>query len=283
MTKKLHKWHIAGLFNTDGGFSLHFEENKQSKFKYRIMPVVSLTQHKNSKNVLQLVKLYFNCGEVVKQNQDCFQFKIKSRKIILEKIIPFFTKYKLIGFKSTQYAIWKTLILLMQEKFHLCIQGFYIFTSIILLINRFPSRKIKLENILISHEKKYGNCKVIYSEKLKSLIYLFLLTQDYNKQMKKLNNFFVAGLIDGDGGFSLSFFKTKTIKPSFYFSQESKNIFLFILLQNFFNGGKIYNIGFSYHFFVISDRKTIIENVIPFFEKYSLHTEKKIILRFLNA
>ncbi len=74
----------------------------------------------------------------------------------------------------------------MQEKFYLSIQGFYIFTSIILLINRFPSRKIKFENILISHEKKYGNCKVIYLKKLKSLIYLFLLTQDYNKKVKKI-------------------------------------------------------------------------------------------------
>lgn len=105
MTRKLHPWHIAGLFNTDKGFSLHFDESKESKFKYRILPVVSLTQHENSKNVLELIKDYFNYGEIAKQNQNCFQYRIKSRKVILEKIIPFFKKYPLIGFKSTQFMI----------------------------------------------------------------------------------------------------------------------------------------------------------------------------------
>lgn len=273
MTTKLHGWYIAGLFNTDGGFSLHVEENKQSTFKYRVIPVVSLTQHENSKIILELVKAYFNSGEIVKQNQNCFQYRIKSRSIIIKQIIPFFDKYKLIGFKSTQFMVFRNLVFLMQDKFHLSFNGFYIFVSIILFINRFPNRKLKLENILISHEKKYGNCKVVYSENLKKLLILHFFKKDYNIKMKKLNPWFVLGLIEGDGGFSLSFLKT--IKPSFYFSQESKSFFIFNFLINFFNGGKVYSITNSYSRFMISDRKTLIQNVFPFLNKYSLYGEKK--------
>lgn len=29
---KVNGWYIAGLFNTDGGFSLHFVKNKESKY-----------------------------------------------------------------------------------------------------------------------------------------------------------------------------------------------------------------------------------------------------------
>lgn len=280
MTTKLHGWYIAGLFNTDGSFSLHVEENKQSRFKYRVIPVITLTQHENSKHILKLVKTYFNHGEIVKQNQNCFQYRIKSRQIIIEKIIPFFDKYTLIGFKFTQFMVFRHLVFLMQDKFHLSINGFYIFVSIILFINRFPNRKLKLENILISHEKNYGNCKVVYSENLKKLFILHLFKKDYNPKIKSLNPWFVLGLIEGDGGFSVSFLKT--IKPSFYFSQESSTFFIFGLLQNFFHGGKIYSITNSYNRFMISDRKTLIHHVFPFFEKYSLYGEKKSILKFSN-
>lgn len=154
--------------------------------------------------------------------------------------------------------------------------GFYIVSSIVLLLNRFPKRKIKLENILICHEKKYGNCKVVYKENLKKLVTLYLLHKNYNVSNKKLANFFVSGLIDKDKGFSLSFKKRKLIKPTFYFSQESNNPAIFILLQSFFNGGKIYKVAFCYYRFLISDRKTILCKLIPHFTKYKLVSEKKI-------
>jgi hypothetical protein len=51
LASKVNGWYIAGLFNTDKGFSLHFVKNKESKFKYRIIPILSLTEHKDSINV----------------------------------------------------------------------------------------------------------------------------------------------------------------------------------------------------------------------------------------
>jgi len=146
---------------------------------------------------------------------------------------------------------------------------------------------------------------------LNKLCIYHLLKKDYYILSKKYNNFFVSGLIDGDGGFSLSFRTTlssvplfgdtkreetqssplkevlrtregecdkeiqtkeslytesytsvKSIPSSFYFSQEGKflKLFLFILT--------VYSIKEYYHRFIISDHKTLINKVIPFFDKY---------------
>lgn len=127
-------------------------------------------------------------------------------------MIPFFDKYKCVFFKSTLYEIWKNILFLMEEKYHLTSNGFYIIPSLVYLINRFPKKEKKLEEILISHETKYGNCEMVFPKTLKEkqillnkLCIYHLLKKDYYILSKKYNNFFVSGLIDKDKGFSLSF------------------------------------------------------------------------------
>ncbi len=51
--------YIAGLFNADGNFSLYFDKNEKSKFKYKITCIITLTQHENSRHVFKKVKNYF--------------------------------------------------------------------------------------------------------------------------------------------------------------------------------------------------------------------------------
>ena len=265
--KKINSMYIAGLFNTDGNFSIHFDKSEKSKFKYKITAIVTLTQHKNSKHVLEEIKQYFQYGYINKQAQDCYAYKITNRKVILEKIIPFFEKNNLIFFKSTQYEVWKNIVFLLQSKYHLSASGFNTIVSILYCINRSPKRKSKLESIFLYMQKTYGFLKIVYFLDLQKLCNSFLAFENHNNRFVSLNKFFVTGLIDGDGGFSISFRKNKTIKPSFYFSNESEDAHSFVLLQNFFKGGKIYKISKNYYRFMISDHYTLLNSVCAHFKK----------------
>lgn len=75
---------IVGFFDGDG----HFGCGKTSVGSDRFYCVVS--QNKRSVSVLYEIKSFFKCGLVQKAGQDMMEYKVTSKKHLLEIIIPFF-------------------------------------------------------------------------------------------------------------------------------------------------------------------------------------------------
>ena len=107
-----------------------------------------------------------------------------------------------------------------------------------------------------------------------------------DNQQGRLNPWWVAGFVDGEGCFSVSIFKNATSKsgvqvfPEFVVTQGEKSLPVLYALQQFFNCGKVYvnnrsdNHREPLHRYCVRSSQDIKRTIIPFFETYSLQTAK---------
>ena len=94
--------------------------------------------------------------------------------------------------------------------------------------------------------------------------------------------YFIAGFVDGEGSFSVSIKKLPTAKfgwvvdPCFQVYQHKKNVHILHIIREVFQAGYIKRKSPTSNTFVycISDRRTLKEKVVPFFERYKLLTSK---------
>ena len=113
------------------------------------------------------------------------------------------------------------------------------------------------------------------------------LTSGENQQ-ERLNPYWLVGFTDGEGCFSISIFKNKTLKsgfqvfPEFVLTQGAKSLETLEKVQSFFGCGRIYenrrydNHRESLYRYCVRNKTDLIVKVCPFFNKYLLQTAKKI-------
>ena len=99
----------------------------------------------------------------------------------------------------------------------------------------------------------------------------------------------VIGFVDGEGCFTVSFFKHSKSRlrlkwqvfPEFVITQGMRSKSALEKVKTFFKCGKIYlNKRYDNHHehllkYVVRNREDLLENIIPFFEKNCLRTAKK--------
>ena len=95
-------------------------------------------------------------------------------------------------------------------------------------------------------------------------------------QYSPLDEYFIIGLIDGDGSFYVTFQSNKLINFGFQITQSRSDVELLLRVKAYFNCGEIaYEKGTNiakYRVLGIHDLHTYI---IPFADKYPLYTLKK--------
>ena len=106
-------------------------------------------------------------------------------------------------------------------------------------------------------------------------------------QQERLNPYWLVGFTDGEGCFSISIFKNKTLKsgyqvfPEFVLTQGAKSLETLEKVRDFFGCGRIYenkrydNHRESLYRYCVRNKTDLIEKICPFFNKYSLQTAKK--------
>ena len=106
-------------------------------------------------------------------------------------------------------------------------------------------------------------------------------------QQERLNPYWLTGFTDGEGCFSISIFKNKTLKsgyqifPEFVLTQGAKSLEALEKVQRFFGCGKIYenkrydDHNESLYRYCVRNRTDLIQKICPFFMKYTLKTAKK--------
>ena len=97
-----HPQWIAGFTTGEGSFIVLIrpEQTKNKEVKYRIVLRCTISQHKRDKQLMERLIGYLNCGRLSDQDDNMTNFWVESSKDILEKIIPFFLEYKILGFKG---------------------------------------------------------------------------------------------------------------------------------------------------------------------------------------
>lgn len=87
---------VVGFVDGDGHFG--FCQNQHEKKFYFVV-----SQHKRSVSVLYALKTFFQCGSVHKAGQNMMEYKVSSKKHLLEIIIPFFQKNSLHTSKQIKF------------------------------------------------------------------------------------------------------------------------------------------------------------------------------------
>ena len=82
-----------------------------------------MTQHKRDEQLMRSLIPYFGCGALYNTHSDVLDFKVTQFTDIVNKIIPFFKKHKIIGVKYKNFENWCEVAELMKEKKHLTAEG----------------------------------------------------------------------------------------------------------------------------------------------------------------
>nr|ATI20347.1 LAGLIDADG endonuclease [Juglanconis sp.] len=115
---------IAGFTSGEGCFFFNIGKDSKMKLGYRVRVGFQLTQHIRDRQLLILLETYFGCGKYYLANDHRHgDYIVSDISALIEKIIPFFTQYKIIGIKEQDYLCWCEAINLIIAKKHLTLEG----------------------------------------------------------------------------------------------------------------------------------------------------------------
>ena len=103
---------------------------------------------------------------------------------------------------------------------------------------------------------------------------------------KTLNPWYIVGFVEGEGTFHIAFYKDPLMKqsikviPEFHINQSYLRIETLVDIQRYLGCGYIKtnhtkNLRDTTYVYVVRDRKDLLKKVIPFFERYKLHSIKQ--------
>ena len=113
---------VAGFVEAEGCFFITTIKSKLYKTGYQIKLNFNIVQHSRDIILMKSLVNYFNCGAVY-ENTDHVTFVITKLLDIQDKVIPFFEKYPLQGFKLQDFDKFCRVATLMEKKAHLTAEG----------------------------------------------------------------------------------------------------------------------------------------------------------------
>ena len=150
------KLYIIGFVDAEGCFSVSLKKQKDARFGWVLDPIFQVTQHKNSKLVLDVIKDELTCGRIINKpgQKDTLIYLVDNRRQLTEKIIPFFEKHRLVV-KEKDFEKFKDIVQGLENKEHQKIDSFKKLVKKAFEMNlKGKQRRYKLEEILEDLEGK---------------------------------------------------------------------------------------------------------------------------------
>ena len=95
---------LAGFTSAEGCFHIALFKSSGHNLKERVKLIFQLTQHIRDRQLLILLETYFGCGKYFLSNDHRHgDYIVSDVSALAEKIIPFFSQYKIIGIKEQDY------------------------------------------------------------------------------------------------------------------------------------------------------------------------------------
>ena len=117
---------IAGFASGDGSFMVNIFESKTTHIGFAVKLSFKFSQHSRDKELMKSFRDYWGCGRYCfapELNYNHGEFIVSSLSDIVEKIVPFFRKYPIIGEKSKDFIDFCEISSMMIAKDHLALQG----------------------------------------------------------------------------------------------------------------------------------------------------------------
>ena len=114
---------VVGFVDGEGCFYIGINQNQTMKLGVQVLPEFTVVQHEVDEQVLYALKAYFGCGVVRKNHGTRLSYRVRGHQNLIEKVIPFFEKHQLKTRKRIDFAKFRRVVLLMEKKEHLTIEG----------------------------------------------------------------------------------------------------------------------------------------------------------------
>ena len=123
--KRYSRFYILGFVDAEGCFSISVKKQDDARFGWVLDPIFQVTQHKNSRIILELIKNELTCGRIIEKSgqPDTLVYLVDNRRQLAEKIIPFFEKYKPLA-KYNDFQKFKEIVSGLENKEHKNLEQF---------------------------------------------------------------------------------------------------------------------------------------------------------------
>ena len=133
---KLESQWIVGFVDGEGCFHVGISRHEDMSLGYQVLPEFTVVQHRRDVNILHALKRHFGCGVVRVNNGDRMAWRVRDRRQLLERIVPFFMKHSLKTKKKVDFLKFRKVLLLMEQGKHLTPEGLEEIRAIAASMNR---------------------------------------------------------------------------------------------------------------------------------------------------
>ena len=147
-------YYLTGFADGEGCFCIALKNQKSAKVRWVLDPVFHVTQHAKGKEILYEFQKLLGCGIVIKKygQENTMQFIVQSRRELVNKIIPFFKRYKLIT-KNKDFEIFAEVVDSLDQHKHADKKEFIRLLKKVFTMNgEGKQRRYKLKDVLKSLE-----------------------------------------------------------------------------------------------------------------------------------
>ena len=120
---KLDAQWITGFVDGEGCFHVGINPHKEMTTGYQVLPEFTVVQHERDVQILHALKAYFGCGVVRVNHGDRMAYRVRSKKHLLDHIVPFFVKHPLKTKKNVDFRKFRRIVLMMEKEVHLTSEG----------------------------------------------------------------------------------------------------------------------------------------------------------------
>jgi hypothetical protein len=169
INKEFLSYYLVGFVDGEGCFSVSIKPRKRMNTGWDVDPMFQVYQHIDDRFVLETFKNFFKCGYIVEKDskKSVLVYVVDRRETLLNVIIPFFDKHKLITSKRENFLKFKRILLLMKKGKHLEKEGLREVVKIACSMNKNGrERKYKESFILNSLEESSETIRRIPIKKL---------------------------------------------------------------------------------------------------------------------
>jgi hypothetical protein len=119
-SEELASWFLAGFIEGEGSVCVCVKAHPTARFGFIVQPEFYVYQHRLRRELLEMVQEYFGVGRIdPKQgNPDVFVYSVKSRKAILERVIPFLESHSDYSARRNDYQTFAAVARLLEAGFH---------------------------------------------------------------------------------------------------------------------------------------------------------------------
>jgi group I intron endonuclease len=167
----------------EGCFIIILKKSSAYKTGAQVILRFQLVQHSKDEQLMRCFIEYFNCGNVYKHGDKYIYYQVETFSENIEKIIPFFNKYPIVGVKAKDFKDWCKAADLMKDKKHLTKEGLNQIQQIIAGMNTGRPLSVNLNDINKKGPELDIN-KQTHSEETKDLMRQKALGRKHSEETK---------------------------------------------------------------------------------------------------